>query len=76
MSIQQYRCGPVLRRLRRAGRIHGVAPDIVGKFVFADDAGDNGPGIDSDPHLPGWQAQLLPLPVEPGQVVKYSQRAQ
>ena len=58
------------------GRIHRVAPDVVGEFVLADDAGDDRSGVDADPHLPGRQAQLLALPVELGQVIEDPQRAQ
>src|SRR5690349_2376029 len=36
-----------------AGDVHGVAPDVVGEFARADDAGDERSGVDADAELPG-----------------------
>ena len=58
------------------GYIHGIPPDIVGKFVFPDDAGNDWSGIDSNPHLPRRQVQLLALPIDPGQMIDDLKRSQ
>ena len=34
-----------------AREVHGVAPQVVGKLLGADDAGDDRPGVDADPHV-------------------------
>ncbi len=38
-------------RFHAACRVHAVAPDIIGEFVRADDAGDDRPGMNADARL-------------------------
>jgi hypothetical protein len=36
-----------------AGKVHGVAPKIIDKFLNANDAGDDRTGVDADAHREG-----------------------